>query len=110
MNVQLMFTEEMKNESIDVLVFKNNKALNAIKRFGCKTLGDVINNWDMFKQVKGIGTPTQNLIQNKVIDYMISQLSDEQLVEWFNYLLDHNDAEKLRPIIEGFTKVETEVA
>ncbi len=105
MNIQIMMTEEMKKMPVDVLEFSSNKPTNAIKRFGCMTIEDVIANWDRFSHVKGLGVATQTQIQNAIVNFMIQRLPEDKLIEWFNYLIDNNSAETLREVIEGFDKV-----
>ena len=105
MNIQIRLTEEMKKTSVDILPLEGNKALNALKRFGCITIEDALDSLDVLEKAKGIGRGTITQIQNAIVNYMICNLPENELIEWFKHLLDNNSADELRSVIEGFDKV-----
>lgn len=109
MKIQLRLTKEIQNMTIDELCL-NGKASNFLKRFGCQTVEDVVYCWDKFGSAKGIGQGTINAIHNAVVNIMIQNLPDEELIKWFNYLLDNNTNEALRSVVKGFDKLETSAA
>lgn len=109
MNIQIMTTKEMREESVDVLCL-GNKATNLLKRLDCMTIEDVLKKWNDFIGYKGIGEGTVNQIKNAVINWMISQLPEDKLVKWFEYLIDYNEPQELKKIFEGFAETDKEEA
>ena len=100
MNMQFRLTEEIKNADVHVLEL-GNRETHILQRRECKTVGDVVANLEKIKMTKGTGVLTMKNIVSSVVDYMIANLPDKELVEWFKYLVNNNTAEELRGIIEG---------
>ena len=100
MNVQFRLTEEIKNTDVHVLEL-GNRETHILQRVGCKTVGEVVENLEKIKMTRGTGVTTMKSIVNTVVNYMITNLPDEELIEWFKYMINNNTAEELRGIIEG---------
>lgn len=109
MNIQLRITKNMKETGIEMLGM-SNRANNLLKRMAMNTLGDIADKWQELKRVRGMGVGTLKEIQNAVVNFMISEMSDDELVEWFGYLVENNPAESLRPIYEGLNAKEVGAA
>ena len=109
MNIQLRLTDEIKASFVEEMSL-SGKAMNYLHRKGIFTINDLVDNWDNIGQEKGIGEGTINLIKNGMINLMIQKLPDNELIEWFKYLIENNEPEKLKGIIEGFAEVEKAIA
>lgn len=105
MNIQLRLTKELKEMDIEALKL-NGKASNYLRRKGYVTIEDVATNWRELGMEKGIGDGTTNAIKNAVVNLMIQCLPEDELIEWFKYLINNNSSEDLRKIIDGFNKKE----
>ena len=100
MNMQFRLTEEIKNADVHVLDL-GNREMHILQRRKCETVGDVVANLDKIKETKGTGVLSMKRIVSAVVEYMLTNLPDEEIVEWFKYLLNNNTAEDLKGIIEG---------
>ena len=101
MNVQLRLTDEMKKAPIEYLGY-SNKAYGLLKRLECQNVGDIVEKWRTFAGYKGVGVKTVKEIHNGVVNYMITNLPDNELIEWFKNLINSNSAEDLKTILDGF--------
>lgn len=109
MNIQLRLTEKMKATDID-MVGLGNKGHNLLKRLSINTIGEVVEKWNTLGKLRGMGDITRRQIQNAIVNFMISEMSDDELVEWFGYLVENNPAESLRSIYEGLNAKEVGAA
>ena len=105
MNIQLRLTPEMKATPIEYLNY-SNKSYHLLKRLDCATIEDVAKKWDKLGGFKGVGAKTVKEIHNGIVNYMLNKLSDDDLVEWFKYLIDNNTAEDVKAILDGFNAKE----
>lgn len=107
MRVQFRLTQEIKNTFVDDLDL-HGKALNYLHRKGIYQIKDLVDNWYNIGGEKGIGVGTVSAIRNAMINLMIQKLPKDELIEWFKFLIENNEPEDLRGIIEDFEKVTDE--
>ena len=108
MNIQFRLTQEMKATKLEDIGL-DARVTNIVNRYGFLTVEDAVTNLKKIKIFRGIGEKKMKLLVNAIVDYMIQNLPEKELIEWFKYLIENNSAEELRSIIEGFNKV-TETA
>lgn len=79
MNVIIEASSETLNRSVRELDIVSGRAVNALGRMGVKTVGDIIDKWDLLPNVHQIGVTTVKVIKNAVINFLIENATDEQL-------------------------------
>ncbi len=109
MNIQLRLTDAIKESYIDEMNL-SGKAMNYLHRKEIFHIGELVDKWYELGAEKGIGVGTINSIKNGVVNLMIRKLPEEELIQWFDYLLDNNSTEDLKKFMQGFAKTEDKAA
>ena len=95
---QVMFNDNQRKQDIDVLDLKP-RAYNCLKRYGFKTIGDVVNGVEtkdgetskkQLLRIRNLGKNTAEEILMKLFYYQFMVLSDERKMSYMNQIVEVN--------------------
>ncbi len=108
MNVELFVTKELRETPLEGMDF-SNRSRNALMRMECKTIGDVIDQWNRLPRIRGLGSGSIKEIKNAVVEESLEYLSDRQIRDFYYGLLINNSAEELKPFLDRLIELEEQI-
>ena len=84
------FTKEFENRHI-VELTEDTRTLNALRRFGCESFKDVIENWDEICRVRNMGAKSVAIAHNSLLDKYYQSLDVDGKAKFLEEIIKLNN-------------------
>lgn len=83
------FTKEFEDKYIEELT-EDNRTLNALRRFGIRSFGDLIEHWNDVGRIKNMGKKSLALAHNSLMDKYYDSLDTDGKAKFLKDIIDIN--------------------
>ena len=104
MLIKFVMRESTKNKDVDILDL-STRSKRRLDKAKYETIGEVVENWDKLPRLSGMGENSIREIGNKILDLAVSEMTEDELWNFWFSLIQLNTCEDLRPVFEKFELV-----